>query len=120
LGLADEISDMMKCDRVAAATDVRKYAETASRATACQSLYPRRVHYLRAFPRWVSHHIVKASATQNVDGEHVGVLNKVFAWLYEIHLVGRRIKEWNRKVYYALKYTLTLAVFGLLIASAFK
>jgi len=59
---------------------------------------------LTAINRWVSHHIVKASATQNVDGEHVGVLNKVFAWLYEIHLVGRRIKEWNRKVYYALKY----------------
>jgi beta-hydroxylase len=34
--------------------------------------------------------------------------------------VGRRIKEWNRKVYYALKYTLTLAVFGLLVASALR
>jgi beta-hydroxylase len=44
----------------------------------------------------------------------------VFAWLYEIHLLGRRIKEWNRKAYYALKYTLALAVFGLLVASAFK
>jgi beta-hydroxylase len=72
-----------------------------------------------AINRWVSNHIVKASATQNVDGEHVGALNKVFAWLYEIHLAGRRIKQWNRKVYYALKYTLTLAVVGLIIASAF-
>jgi len=43
-----------------------------------------------------------------VDGKHVGVLNKVFGWLYEIHLAGRRVKQWNRKVYYALKYTLTL------------
>ena len=75
--------------------------------------------FMTAMNRWVSHHIVKASATQNVDGEHVGVLNKVFGWLYEIHLAGRRVKQWNRKVYYALKYTLTLAVLGLIIASAF-
>jgi beta-hydroxylase len=70
--------------------------------------------------RWVSHHIVKASATQNVEGEHVGVLNKVFGGLYEIHLASRRLKQWNRKVYYALKYALTIAVVGLIVVSAFK
>jgi beta-hydroxylase len=86
----------------------------------CDVERPMKYGLLTAINRWVSHHIVKASATQNVDGEHVGALNRTFAWLYEIHLVGRRIKEWNRKVYYALKYTLTLAVFGLLVASAFK
>jgi beta-hydroxylase len=75
---------------------------------------------LSALNRWVSHHIVKASATQNVDGEHVGVLNKVFGGLYEIHLAGRRVKEWNRKVYYALKYGLALAALGLIVASALR
>jgi beta-hydroxylase len=48
------------------------------------------------------------------------VLNKVFGKLYEVHLLGRRIKDWNRKVYYALKYTLTLAVLGLIVVSAFR
>jgi beta-hydroxylase len=86
----------------------------------CDVERPMKYGLLPAINRWVSHHILKASATQNVDGEHVGALNRTFAWLYEIHLVGRRIKEWNRKVYYALKYTLTLAVFGLLVAFAFK
>jgi aspartyl/asparaginyl beta-hydroxylase (cupin superfamily) len=47
------------------------------------------VGFMTAINRWVSHHIVKASATQNVDGEHVGVLNKVFGKLYEIHLASR-------------------------------
>jgi beta-hydroxylase len=37
-----------------------------------------------------------------------------------VHLLGRRIKDWNRKVYYALKYTLTLAVLGLIVVSAFR
>jgi beta-hydroxylase len=76
--------------------------------------------FMTAINRWVSHHIVKASATQNVDGEHVGVLNKVFGRLYEIHLAGQRIKQWNRKVYYALKYSLTFAVLGLIVASALR
>jgi beta-hydroxylase len=76
--------------------------------------------FMTAINRWVSHHIVKASATQNVDGEHVGVLNKVFGGLYEIHLASRRVKEWNRKVYYALKYSLTAVVLGLIVASALR
>jgi len=46
--------------------------------------------------------------------------HKVFGWLYEIIWPERRVKQWNRKVYYALKYTLTLAVLGLIIAFNFR
>ena len=76
--------------------------------------------FMTAINRWVSHNIVKASATQNVDGEHVGALNKVFGKLYEIHLASRKAKEWNRSVYYTLKYALTVAVVGLIVVSAFR
>ncbi len=34
--------------------------------------------------------IVKASATQNIDGEHVGALNKAFGKLDEVHLASRK------------------------------
>ena len=68
--------------------------------------------FMTAINRWVSHHIVKASATQNVEGENVGVLNKVFGKLYEIHLGRPAVKKWNRKVYYTLKYSLTVAGAG--------
>jgi beta-hydroxylase len=86
----------------------------------CDVERPMKYSFMTAMNRWVSHHIVKASATQNVDGEQVGVLNKVFGSLYEVHLFGRRIKEWNRKVYYALKYSLTFALLGLIVASALR
>jgi beta-hydroxylase len=76
--------------------------------------------WLTRINRWVSHHIVKASATQNVDGEHVGVLNKVFGKLYEIHLGSRKVKEWNRSVYYTLKYALTALILGLVVWSALR
>jgi beta-hydroxylase len=86
----------------------------------CDVERPMKYSFMTAMNRWVSHHIVKASATQNVDGEQVGVLNKVFGRLYEVHLFGRRIKEWNRRVYYALKYSLTFVLLGLIVASALR
>ena len=61
---------------------------------------------VRAINHWVSHHIIKASATQNVEGEKVGFLNHVFGYVYQVRLLGKRIKAWNRRVYYALKWAL--------------
>ena len=84
----------------------------------CDVERPMKYGFMTAINRWVSHHIVKASATQNVEGEHVGVLNKVFGKLYEIHLGSRKVKEWNRNVYYTLKYSLTALVLGLIVYSA--
>jgi len=86
----------------------------------CDVERPMKFGFMTAINRWVSLHIVKASATQNVDGEHVGVLNKVFGKLYEIHLASRRVKEWNRNVYYALKYSLMIGIVGLIVASALR
>jgi len=86
----------------------------------CDVERPMKFGFMTAINRWVSHHIVKASATQNVDGESVGVLNKVFGKLYEIHLQSRRLKEWNRNLYYTLKYSLTALILGLIVVSALR
>jgi beta-hydroxylase len=66
---------------------------------------------------WVSRKLVKASATENVEGERVGVLNKVFGHLYEVHLAGQRLKARNRRLYYGLKYAVTLLVLALIVGS---
>src|SRR4029077_16905705 len=81
----------------------------------CDVERPMKYRFMTAINRWVSHHIVKASATQNVHGELRGALNRASGKIYEIHLASRRVKEWNRKVYYALKYSLTALVLGLII-----
>jgi beta-hydroxylase len=86
----------------------------------CDVERPMKYAFMTAINRWVSRHIVKASATQNVDGERVGVLNKVFGKLYEIHLAGRKIKDFNRTVYYTLKYSLAALIIGIIVASAFR
>jgi len=86
----------------------------------CDVERPMKLGFMTAMNRWVSRHIVKASATQNMEGEHVGVLNKVFGKLYEVHLASRKVKAWNRTVYYTLKYSLMVGLVGLIVLSALR
>ncbi|HEY4366933.1 MAG TPA: aspartyl/asparaginyl beta-hydroxylase domain-containing protein [Steroidobacteraceae bacterium] len=58
----------------------------------------------RAINHWIGQPFARAAATQNVPGEKVGFLNKLFAYVYQIRLVGKRVKAWNRTVYYILKW----------------
>jgi beta-hydroxylase len=49
---------------------------------------------------------MKTSATQNVDGEPVGFLNRVFVYAYKGRLWGKALKKRSRVGYYALKWSL--------------
>jgi beta-hydroxylase len=70
----------------------------------------------RAVNRWVSRRIIKASATQNAPGEKVGFLNHVFSYAYQVRVLGKRIKQRNRNVYYALKWALIGGLLYLIFA----
>jgi beta-hydroxylase len=50
--------------------------------------------------------VVAASATKNIEGDKVGLLNRAFAYLYQIRTVGKKIKAFNRPLYYVLQYSL--------------
>lgn len=60
----------------------------------------------RALNRFIGKPMARAAATQNVEGEKVGVLNKIFSYVYHIRLLGKRIKAWNRTAYYVIKWAL--------------
>jgi beta-hydroxylase len=76
----------------------------------CDVERPIKYGWMRRLNHWVSEHIVKTSASQNVEGEKVGAINKTFSYLYEVHALGRRMKAWNRTVYYGVKYTVVAVV----------
>lgn len=82
----------------------------------CDVERPLTSRFARSVNRWVSRHLVKASATQNVAGEKVGALNRVFGTVYRVRLLGKRIKRWNRGVYYALKWLLIGGLLYLIFA----
>jgi beta-hydroxylase len=62
--------------------------------------------FARALNRWIGQPCARAAATQNLPGEKVGVLNRLFEYVYHFRLLAKRIKAWDRRVYYTLKWSL--------------
>lgn len=54
--------------------------------------------------------VVAGSASKNMEGDKVGYLNRAFVYLYQVRLVGKKIKQFNRALYYVLQYALYLAL----------
>jgi beta-hydroxylase len=58
--------------------------------------------------RWFRNTMLRATQTENVEGDKVGLLNRLFGIAYRIRLMGKRLKARSRFAYYTLKW----AVFG--------
>ncbi len=54
--------------------------------------------------------VVAGSATKNLPGDKVGFLNRAFSSLYQIRILGKKIKSFNHTLYYVLQYSLYLAL----------
>ncbi|MGD8175993.1 aspartyl/asparaginyl beta-hydroxylase domain-containing protein [Marinimicrobium sp. ARAG 43.8] len=58
------------------------------------------------FNQLFSRLVIAGSATKNVDGDKVGFLNRMFGTLYKVRLLGKKVKQFNKPLYYALQYSL--------------
>jgi beta-hydroxylase len=85
----------------------------------CDVERPMKFGFMTAMNRWVSEHLVKASASQNEEGEKVGIINKAFSYLYQLHAAGQRMKARNYHAYYALKYATVGLIAMAIVASVF-
>jgi beta-hydroxylase len=85
----------------------------------CDIERPLRNGFMRAINRKIGRRMIKAAATENVPGEHVGALNKVFEFVYQIRLVGISLKKWNRPTYYLTKWVLIGGLVYLLFLRSF-
>src|SRR5262249_36523883 len=99
------------------------YAENATDQTRiilfCDIERPLRSRVMSAVNRWVSHHIMKETETENEPGERVGFINRLFGSIYHVRLAGKRFKAWNRNAYYTAKYAVIAMIVALLACSAF-
>lgn len=68
-----------------------------------------------ALNRWVSAHVVKASASANVEGEQIGAFNQVFRFFDSLDAGRRRFKNWNKPLYKALKWALLAGLVALIV-----
>ena len=59
-----------------------------------------------ALNRIVRKTVMRATRTENLEGDQVGLVNRLFAYVYHVRLFGKRIKEKSRFAYYTLKWAL--------------
>ena len=55
--------------------------------------------------------VVRATSTENVAGDRVGLLNKVFDVVYKARARAKDLKKRNRRLYYILKWLMIGALF---------
>lgn len=86
------------------------YAENTTQADRvilfCDIERPLRYRWARAVNRWFARHLLAAAAAPNEAGDRTGSINRAFHYIYQVRLVGKRLKAWDRRVYYLVKWTL--------------
>ncbi|ARN76445.1 aspartyl/asparaginyl beta-hydroxylase domain-containing protein [Oceanicoccus sagamiensis] len=75
---------------------------------------PVKSRLIDGFNRWFSALVLSASATKNIAGDKVGFLNRLFSHLYQIRIQGKKLKAYNRKLYYSLQYLLYIGLIYLI------
>jgi beta-hydroxylase len=67
---------------------------------------PLRYGALRKLNHWIEKTFVRATQTENATGDKVGLLNRIFGFAYYVRLPAKRLKAWNKYVYYTGKWLL--------------
>ena len=60
---------------------------------------------------FLSRFLLAAATTKNIEGDKVGVLNQAFGYVYQIRILGKKLKAFNKNLYYLVEYGL---YFGLI------
>jgi len=72
----------------------------------CDVERPLRTEPMRRLNRVVHHFLGSATLTQNVEGERVGAVNRAFASVKRLQIQVKRLKTYNRNLYYVVKFAL--------------
>lgn len=64
----------------------------------------------RAWNHFFGWFVMAAAASPNMGTDKTGNINKIFKYVYSIRLVGKRLKAYNERLYYAVKYALLLLI----------
>lgn len=84
--------------------------QTARLILLCDIERPLTNRFARWLNRVIGWRMIRSAASPNLEGEKVGALSGLFQHVHQVQQVGKRIKAWNRQVYYALKWALILGL----------
>lgn len=80
----------------------------------CDIRRPLKNRLASKFNHFFSRTVMKASASKNLPEEQVGVINRLFQHVYAIRIVSKKLKKFNRKLYYLVKFLLFFGIFYLI------
>jgi len=80
----------------------------------CDIERPVKTMFGRAWNKFFGWFIMAAAVSPNMGDDKTGNINKAFKYVYSIRLLGKRIKAYNRNLYYAVKYLLLLLILYLI------
>lgn len=81
----------------------------------CDVERPMKFRWAQAVNRWFATHLVQAAAAPNEAGDRTGGINRAFKYFYAIRLQGKRLKAYNKPLYYTVKWILFLAIVALIV-----
>lgn len=72
-------------------------------------------------PAWINRIfariVLAAASAPNFATDKTGMINRLFKYIYAVRRVGKRMKAWNHRCYYLVKYLLFAAILYLLFFS---
>src|SRR6478735_5382989 len=76
----------------------------------CDVERPLRSRIAARINHWVEARFLRATQTENAPGDKVGLLNRLFTVAYFVRMPGKRLKAWNKHVYYTVKFAVIAAL----------
>ena len=83
----------------------------------CDVSRPVRTPFVRAINQFFIRYVVRLTATQNDETEHVGAINRISSVVYKAKEFFEKRKKANRRLYYATKYVLMAGILYLLFTA---
>lgn len=81
----------------------------------CDIERPLKYRWAQHFNHAVGRYLMSAATAPNDASDPTGGVNRIFKYVYFIRRVGKRIKQWNKPIYYLIKWSL----FGGIACAAF-
>lgn len=72
----------------------------------CDIERPLKYCWAQRFNQRVGRHLMSAATAPNNASDPTGGVNHIFKYVYFIRRIGKRIKKWNKPIYYLIKWSL--------------
>ncbi len=76
----------------------------------CDIERPMRWRWAQRINHFLGRNLMSAAVAPNNDADRVGGINRAFRHIYQVRIVGKRLKKWNKKGYYLIKWALFGAI----------